>query len=186
MGEGDLTTVARQLHVATLGQEPPFVASAKHPSGMAALQAAKHGTLWAPKLPPDFTAVAECLREVDNRTRLMLHAQSADDAARAAIALARPAIVALPSLSSRQSELGRLINECAVDAAESLGAPSPGFTMHDLEVLPKLRYRGIAELEFTVRRVVAMRTWGVSNGALRLGITHVALLQWAGRRGLST
>lgn len=186
MGEGDMTTVARQLHVATLGQEPPFVASGEHPNGMAALQAAKHGTLWASELPPDFTAVAECLRDVDNRTRLMLHAQSADDAAKAAIALARPAIVALPSLGSRHAELGRLISDCAEDAAAALGAPCTGFTMHDREVLPKLRYRGIADLEFTVRRVVAMRTWGVSNGALRLGITHVALLQWAGRRELRT
>lgn len=186
MGEGDLTTVARQLHVATLGREPPFVASSEHPSGMAALQAAKHGTLWVPKLSSNFITVAECLREVDNRTRLMLHAQSADDTARAATALARPAIITLPSLSARQAELGRLINRCAEDAAAHLGAPSPGFTMNDLEVLPQLRYRGIADLELTVRRVVAMRTWGVSNGALRVGITHVTLLQWAQRRKLAT
>jgi hypothetical protein len=186
MGDADLTPVARQLHLATLGQELPFVASDEHESGMAALQAAKHGTLWAPDLPPDFPAVAECLREVDNRTRLMLHARSADDAAKAAIALARPAIIALPSLSSRQAEIGRLINECAEDAAASLGAPSTGFTMNDLKVLPRLRYQGIADLEFTVRRVVAMRTWGVSNGALRLGIKHVSLSEWARRRKLST
>jgi hypothetical protein len=186
MGEGKLTTVARQLHVAALGPESPFIGTDEHASGMAALEAARHGTLWAPELPPDFSTVAERLREVNNRTRLMLHARSVDDATRATIALARPAIVALPSLSSRHAELGRLIDECAEDAAASLGAPSPGFTMHDLEVLPGLAYRGIAEIESTVRRVVAMRTWGVSNGALRLGITHVALLQWAARRKLRT
>ncbi len=186
MGEGQLTTVARQLHVATLGQESPFIATDEHANGMAALQAARHGTLWAPELPPDFTAVAEGLREVDNRTHVMLHAQCVDDVAKAAIALARPAIVKLPSLGSRHAEIGRLLHECGEDAAASLGAPCAGFTMHDLEVLPRLAYRGIADLEHTVRRVVAMRTWGVSNGALRLGVTHVALLQWAGRRNLRT
>jgi hypothetical protein len=186
MGEGSLTTVARQLHAATLGQESPFVATAEHANGMAALRAAKHGTLWAPELPPDFGAVAECLREADNRTRLMLHAQSADDAAKAATALARPAIIALPSLRSRHAEIGRLITACAEDAAASLGTPAIGFTMHDLEVLPQLPYRGIAELELTVRRVVAMRTWGVSNGSLRLGIRHTSLLEWARRRKLRT
>lgn len=186
MGEGDLTTVARQLHVATLGQEPPFVASGEQSNGMAALRAAKHGTLWVPELSADFPTVAACLREAHCRTRLMLHAQGAEDAARAAIALARPAIVALPTLSSRHAEIGRLINACAEDAAASLGAPSPCFTMDDLEVLPRLTYRGLADLELTVRRVVAMRTWGVSNGALRVGIKHASLLEWAHRRKLKT
>lgn len=185
MGDGDLTTVARQLHAATLGRESPFAASAEHESGMAALQAARHGTLWTPKLPPDFAAVAECLRGVDNRTRLMLHARCADDAARAAIKLTACRVIALPSLNSRHAEIDRLIKVCADDAAEDLHAPTTGFTMNDLEVLPRLPYRGIAELELTVRRVVAMRTWGLSNGAARLGISHVSLLEWARRRKLS-
>ena len=186
MGDGKLTTVARQLHVATVGEASPFIATDEHASGVAALRAAAHGTLWAPELPLDFTAVAEALRGAENRTRVMLHAHSVDDAAKAAIALARPAIVKLPSLGSRHAEIGRLLHECGEDAAASLGAPCAGFTTHDLEVLPRLAYRGIADLELTVRRVVAMRTWGVSNGALRLGITHVALLQWARRRKLRT
>src|SRR5262249_20335050 len=128
----------------------------------------------------------ECLREVDNRTRLILHARSADDAARAAITLTACRVIALPSLNSRRAEIDRLIQVCADDAAAGLQAPTTGFTMNDLEVLARLPYRGIAELEHTVRRVVAMRTWGVSNGAARLGITHVALLQWARRRKLAT
>jgi len=184
MGDGDLTTVARQLHAATLGRESPFAASNEHSNGMAARQAAMHGALWVPELPPDLAAVAECLREVDNRTRLMLHARSADDAARAATTLTACRAVALPSLNSRHAEIDRLIKVCADDAATALRAPTTGFTMNDMEVLARLPYRGIAELEFTVRRVVAMRTWGVSNGAARLGITHVALLEWARRRKL--
>jgi hypothetical protein len=186
MGEGDLSTVARQLHLATLGPDTPFVASDQHGSGMLALQRASHGTLWAPELPPDFAAVAACLREMDSRTRLMLHAQTAEDAARAAITLARPAIVALPSIRSRHAEIRRLLEECAGDAVASLGAPATGFTTSDVETLARRDYRGIAELEVTVRRLVALRTWGVTNGAARLGISHVALLRWAQRRKLAT
>lgn len=186
MGDGDLTTVARQLHTATLGYESPFAATNEHENGMAALQAVRHGTLWAPVLPIDFSDVAECLRAVDNRTRLMLRAQSADDAARATITLAACRVIALPSLNSRHAEIKHLVMACADDAAAALNAPTPGFTMNDMEVLGSLAYRGIADLEITARRVVAMRTWGVSNGAARLGITHVSLLQWAQRRKLAT
>jgi hypothetical protein len=186
MGGGDLFTVARKLHLATLGPGAPFIASDEHESGMTALQMATHGTLWAPRLPPDFAAMAACLREVDSRTRLMLHAQTAEDAARAAITLARPAIISLPSLTSRHAEMPRLINECAHEAAASLKAPATGFTTDDVEKLARLNYRGIADLEETARRVVALRTWGVSNGAVRLRISHVALLRWAQRRELET
>jgi hypothetical protein len=186
MGNGDLTTVARQLHDATLGREAPFVASNEHENGMTALQAAGHGTLWAPELPPDFGAVAECLRGVDNRMRLMLHAQDADDTASAASTLMACRKIALPPLCSRSAELDRLVRVCADDAAVALDAPTTGFTMNDVEILVRLPYRGIADLEHTVRRVVALRTWGVTNGAARLGITHVAMLHWARRRKLRT
>lgn len=186
MGDGDLIMVARQLHAATLGRAAPFVATDEHASGMAALRQAAHGTLWAPEPPRDFAAVAACLREMNNRTRLMLHAQTADVAARAAITLARPAIIALPSLTSRHAELPRLIAECADEAVAALQSPTTGFRPNDVEALARLDYRGIAALEHTVRRLVALRTWGVSNGAARLGISHVALLRWAQRRGLDT
>lgn len=186
MGEGDLSTIARQLHAATLGSDAPFADSDAHGGGLAAMREAAHGTLWVPELPPDFGDVAARLREPDSRTRLMLHARTADQAARAAITLARPAIVALPSLRARHTELHRLVEEYADDAAASLRAPAAGFTTHDFERLADLDYRGLADLELTVRRLVALRAWGVSNGAARLGISHVALLRWARRRGLRT
>jgi DNA-binding NtrC family response regulator len=114
----------------------------------------------------------------------MLHAQSADDAARAAITLSACRVIALPSISSRHAELEQLIQVCAKDAAAELKAPTTGIAADDIEALSRLSYRGLAELEFRVRRVVAMRAWGVSNGADRLGITHVALLTWARRWNL--
>jgi hypothetical protein len=37
------------------------------------------------------------------------------------------------------------------------------------------------EIEEVARRLVALRNWGVTDGAKRLGITHVALSRWARR-----
>lgn len=38
---------------------------------------------------------------------------------------------------------------------------------------------GLSDLEDSIRRVVAMRTWGVTAGAKRLGLKHSSLSQWA-------
>ncbi|HWO22234.1 MAG TPA: FHA domain-containing protein [Kofleriaceae bacterium] len=186
LGDGDLTTVAQQLHAATLAEGAPFTTCSKQDSGLATLQATRHGTLWTPRLPQDFAAVAASLCESDNRTRLMLHAQSAADAARAAITLARPAIIALPSFTARHAELERILQESADAAAAKLGPRARSITPRDLEQLVCLKYRGFAALEATVHRVVVLRTWGVSRGADRLRISHVALSRWARRRNLTT
>lgn len=184
MGHGDLFTVARELHRATLVSGAPFVASDEQRNGMTALRSAAHGTLWVPELPPDFGDVAAALREVGCRTRIMLHAQSASDAARVAITLARPAIVTVPSFNSRHAEMTRLLLECADVVAERLGVTAPILRRSDLRALAALEYKGFAELEDTVSRVVALRKWGLTAGAERLGISHVALLRWARRRKL--
>jgi len=44
----------------------------------------------------------------------------------------------------------------------------------------------LAELEEMARRLVAIRNWGVTHGAERLGITHGALSRWAQRRKIPT
>jgi hypothetical protein len=185
MGGGDLFTVARRLHAATL-RGGAFVASDEQRDGMTALRSAANGTLWVPELPPDFADVAASLREVGSRTRLMLHAQSAEDAARAAITLARPAIITLPSFTSRHTEMERLILEHADVAAERLQASAPTLRMSDLDALAALDYHGFADLEDTVMRVVALRTLGLTAGSERIGISRVALMRWAERRNLET
>ena len=60
--------------------------------------------------------------------------------------------------------------------------------MHDLQRFREIEFKSIADIEETVRRVIAMRTWGVTAGAARLGIAHTSLSTWARRpnRKLST
>jgi hypothetical protein len=51
--------------------------------------------------------------------------------------------------------------------------------MHDLERLQAMKFSGMASLEGSIRRVIAMRTWGVTAGAKKLGLKHSSLSQWA-------
>ena len=118
----------------------------------------------------------------------MLCANKAADAADVSLKLGRSTVITVAPLSVRADELERIVQESAVDAAHALGAPATGFTMHDLERLRTIELKSFAEVTETVRRIIAMRTWGVTAGAARLGITHVSLSQWARRsnRKLST
>jgi DNA-binding NtrC family response regulator len=95
-------------------------------------------------------------------------------------------VISLPELSTRKDEVERIVHESALDIASELDAPTPGFTMHDLQRFREIKFKSIADIEETVRRVIAMRTWGVTAGAPRLGIKHPSLSDWAQRRKLST
>jgi DNA-binding NtrC family response regulator len=96
--------------------------------------------------------------------------------------------MAIPPLGVRGDEIARLVHETAQDLVAEIGAPSSGFTMHDLERLQAIEFAGMADLEDSIRRVIAMRTFGVTAGAKRLGLKHSSLSQWARnkRRRLST
>ncbi|MBC7974975.1 MAG: hypothetical protein H7138_08320 [Myxococcales bacterium] len=77
----------------------------------------------------------------------------------------RLAVISIPPLAARADEISRLVHEVAVDIMGERGAPSTGFTMHDLERLGAIKFSGIADMEDSIRRVIAMRTWGVTAGA---------------------
>ena len=184
VGDGDLAPVARRLHRATLGPDVPFVL---HDGGdpAAALEAAAHGTLCVPiRRRATASAIVDAVRaaEIAVRPRLVLCAATAAQAAAAGAKPGRLAVIALPPLSVRGDETGRLVHETAQDVVEEIGAPSSGFTMRDLERLQAIRFSGLSDLEDSIRRVVAMRTWGVTAGAKRLGLKHSSLSQWARSR----
>ena len=72
--------------------------------------------------------------------------------------------------------------------------PQFGMTMHEGTIVTWLKRVGdpvtegepLAEIETGTRRLVALRNWGVTGGAERLGITHGALSRWAKRRKIPT
>lgn len=181
IGDGDLSPVVRRLHLATLGQSAPFVT---YDGGdvESAIRSAGHGTLSVP-LQPRATAfkVLEAVRAAESasRPRLVLCARGAGDAAAVSARPGRTAVIAMPPLSRRADEISRIVHETAGDIVSEMGAPSSGFTTHDLERLQAIPFSGMADLEDSLRRVVAMRTLGVTAGAKKLGLKHSSLSQWA-------
>ncbi len=191
IGDGDLTPVVERLHGLTLGPEAPFVGYGPGDDLADSVQAAMHGTLCAViRRRAEAHDLAEMLAPMEQpaRPRIALCVGRAADATDVAITVGRSAVIGVPPLATRAGELERIVHEAALDAAHALGAPSPGFTMHDLERLKAIEFKSFAEVTETVRRIIAMRTWGVTAGAARLGITHVSLSQWTRRlnRKLST
>jgi hypothetical protein len=186
-GDGSLTGIARRLHRATLGARP-FVALDRDGRGMEGLERAITGTLCvnANKLPQDLHLVALNLRTPDTCVRLVACADNSESIDGLATRLSRIATVWIPPLTTRASEIDRMLEAYGLDAVEEFGAGHLGFRPQDLE---RLRAWGIStfeEIEDDARRLVALRNYGVSEGANRLGIHHSSLTRWAQRRDLPT
>jgi hypothetical protein len=186
-GAGALAGVARRLHRAVL-DDRPFVLLGPADSGLQALDRASGGTICvdARGLPRDMRQVAANLRMADTRVRLVVCADSPESAAGVAAMVSRVATIAIPPIAERGAEIERLLEAYGADAVEELGADFLGFRPHDLERVRTCGVADLDELEELARRLVALRNWGVSGGANRLGITHGALSRWARRRRIPT
>jgi transcriptional regulator with AAA-type ATPase domain len=165
----------------TLGPAAPFVAD-DGSDVSAVVQAAMQGTLCVPvRNRARASVIADAVHavEITARPRLVLCASKESDAAALGAKPGRLAVIAMPPLSARTDEISRLVHETAQDLVQEMGTRSSGFTMHDLERLQIIRFSGMADLEDTLRRVIAMRIWGVTIGAKKLGLKHSSLSTWA-------
>lgn len=117
------------------------------------------------------------------RPRLVLCARKAKDAAGLGAKPGQLAVISMPLLSARTDEMRRIVNEAADQLVKEVGAPSSGFTTHDLQRLPNIKFKGMADVEDTVRRVIVMRIFGVTKGAEKLGLKHSSLSTWARSKG---
>jgi hypothetical protein len=135
----------------------------------------------ARRLPQDFSEVSLALRDPAARVRL---AMCTDDAADGATLLADPILI--PPLATRRAELDRIVDEYAYDAIAGLGAGPADFTRGDRDWVVKHSAASLPEVEKGTLRVVAIRQAGsLAGAATRLGMSHVALSQWLGRRRLT-
>jgi hypothetical protein len=190
-GTGPLAGVARRLHRIILGDRP-FVRLDSRERGELSLDHATSGTLCvdAHALPRDMPAVIARLRTSDLRVRLVVCSDTdiahGDAAAEFAAMAPRMALLSVPPLAERKEEIPRLLAAYSADAAAELGGTFDGFRAGDLDRLLAAGIATMDELEDAARRLVALRTWGVTGGAKRLGITHGALSRWARRRKIST
>jgi hypothetical protein len=182
IGAGDLAPVAARLHRLTLGPGAPFLRYDGSADVSTAIRAAMHGTLCVPiRGRTRASAIADAVHavEITVRPRLVLCATKPSDAAGLGAKPGQFAVIAMPPLSARTDEIPRIVHEAAQDLVQEMGAHSSGFTMHDLERLQAIKFDGMADLEDSLRRVIAMRIWGVTAGAQKLGLKHSSLSLWA-------
>lgn len=196
IGEGDVVALARRLHDETIGRDRPFVTSdpqrraaeagtrhvANHPTFADALRAGMGGTVcvWADRLPPDFMrSIRLRLDAPMMSSRVVVCARSVDE-----LRVLPGAVIEVPSLATRSRDLGRLIDEYAMDAIAQLGARPASYTPADHAWLLACAPTSHAEIERATLRFVALREFGgVTAAAERLGITHAAVSRWLTRRG---
>lgn len=186
-GEGDLVPIARRLHVETLGADRPFVACGPRDRALEQLRRTGDGTLCVSvhEPPADAADAIHALLTTVCAARLILHAPEVRDASPLGVQLGPTVSIALPSLLGRRADLPRILIEATDDAADDLGQPFAALRAGDIDQLAGESFEGLADVHEAARRLVALRTLGISAGAARLGITHGALSRWARRRGLS-
>jgi hypothetical protein len=98
--------------------------------------------------------------------------------------LVLPAPILVPPLGARAGELPRIVEEYALDAIEDLSADMAELSHVDRDWLIEHSASTLPEIEKGTRRLIALRQGGsIVQAAARLGMSHVALAQWFGRRG---
>lgn len=197
-GDFDLVPIAWALHRRTLGAARPFIvcdprrgntpASVRSPAncetGVAAFEAAIGGTLCVRRssLPRDFASVVALLREPSAAVQLVIGADRRD--ARHAF-LTVPAPVHIPSLKARASELPRIVDEYARDAAAELSIRDVSFSETDRRWVLEHAATSLSEIEKATLRLVALKiSTSATQAAARLGMAAVSLSRWVGRRKL--
>jgi len=186
-GDGELVRTARRVHAHALGVEVPCVV-ATATTALSELTPEQPGTLVlvVDELPRCITDLARALRIPGARQRVIVLARQPSDASAVAALLGPTCPVSVPAIAARRSELERMIAEYAGDATVALGARAPGFREHEHRWLGALELATHDEIEDVTYRLVALRNWGVTAGAAKLGISHVALSRWAQRRRIPT
>ena len=189
-GEGDLIPIAQRLHRHAFGAARPFRVCQEADDGLAVLHDAAQGTMCvlASARPVLWSNVATAWREQTFKTRLIVCTSlgDMDDALDLIAGLGSTAAIEIPPLARRGHELRRISDEYASEAVAALGATGPNFLRRDIEWIDANVWTDIAEIEEAMIRIVAMRNWKVTAAAEKLGITHVALGNWARRRNLPT
>jgi hypothetical protein len=198
LGDADLVSIAQALHRRTVGADRPFVVCdprrpvqrasvrtpASHESGVGAVRAALGGSLCLRRrrLPRDLRPMAILLRGPDAPVQLIVCAEASHDVDPF---LLRPAPILVPPLGARAAELPRIIDEYACDAISALGADDAGFAEGDRTWVLDHAAARLADIETaTLRRVALRMSRTVAEAARRLGMSHVSLHQWIGRRRL--
>jgi FHA domain len=186
-GEGDLVPMIRRLHRETLGADRPFIACEYPDRALDLLRRTGDGTLCisATEAPGDLAAAVHELLTTASAARLVLWAPDARDVSPLGVSLGPTVWIELPALAARKNDLARILREAADEAADEIGQPFAPLHHGDLERLAIEPFDGLTDVHAAAYRLVVLRSYGITAGATKLGITHGALSRWASRRGLT-
>jgi hypothetical protein len=190
LGDRDMVPLAMALHRRIVGADRPFILSdprrrnapatvrgpANQESGVAAVKAATGGSLCMRqvRLPRDRRSMAALIRGPGAAVHIII-CGGTHDALHPY--LLRPAPILVPPLRTRAAELGRIVDEYAVDALTALRAGA--FTGADRQWVLSHAARTLPEIETATLRLAARRQAGTMNGATALlGMSHTALVEW--------
>lgn len=187
-GAGSMAGTARRLHRLVLGDDRPLSIHARRESGVVAVDRARDGMLFldAEHLPADLHHVLVSFRLPEWRTRLVIGAENDKVASQLATKIPSIASFAIPPLAARADDLEPLLLAYANDAVAELHAPGTGLRPHDLQWIREHGVETLEDIDELMTRLVAVRNWGVSGGATRVGQTHGALSKYLRRRNIPT
>ncbi len=197
-GEGDLISLARDLHDYLFDAAAPFIvcdpervtggALARVPAnfqrGPEALAAARGGTLCvrSDKLPDDFPALLAEAHPTEGPSSALV--MICDEGLRP-LRVERERTIQIPALASRsEEERAHVVTEYAADAALALGVRR---TLSEEEQRWVLQHAGasLGEIGKGARRLLALRVEGtIAGAARRLGMRAPSLRQWFAARPL--
>lgn len=188
LGDGSMSGIARRIHHLILGDDRPFSAHSPKESGQAAVERARDGVVVfdVDTLPSDVAAALVTCRLPSWRVRLVLAARTAKSAVAVTSKLPSVMSMTLPPLAEREVEIDRLLLAYAADAATTLSAPATGLRPQDLGWVRAGGLKNLDEIDEVMTRLTAVRNWGVTGGAARLGLTHGALSKYFRRRKIPT
>jgi hypothetical protein len=189
-GEEDLVPLAEELHRATFTAARPFVLcnpsrstnqTPENPtrcvtSGRAAVAEAPGGTvcLLHKNLPADLEEMLHDLRASECQTQLVVCAASIRDVGPFA-----SSPIAVPPLTSRKAEMDQIIKEYAIEAAAAMGIGEHWLSPAERAWIRDRCGDSLPDIQKATLRLAAIRQAGSSSaGALRLGISHTAMLKW--------
>lgn len=195
-GEGDLVTIALDLHRRMVDADRPFVlCGPRRPSvdsnlrgiaateqGLAALAAARGGTLCirGQRRPLDFVRVALALHAPSCRTQLIICDESR---AEPESALALP--ITIPSLLARHEEVPRIIEEYCTDAALALGLRRPEAVMEIRAWIAQHSAANLPAIERAAYRLTALQvSRSIEEAARLVGVAAELLQTWMSRHGV--
>jgi hypothetical protein len=192
-GASDLVPIAHSLHRYAVGADRPFVvcdprrrtgeesvrSAANYEIGLVAAEAAAGGWLCvrSKRLPHDFSAVLERIREPDARVQLIMCSERHDETNAAIVP------IEVPPLATRTGEVARIVDEYVLDATTALNTPPGCLTRSDRQWILEQAATTLPEIEKAALRLVALRTSPtMAHAAARLGMAPISLSRWIDRR----